>query len=99
MPRVWLFVWRAAKRRDYTRRPFHRGPAPMNQTLVKKLSIALGALLVAGAAQADGHKLTKLWESEATLKVPESVRFDAQRKVLYVSNIDGQPWEADGKGS
>ena len=45
------------------------------------------------------HKLTKLWESEATLKVPEGVRFDAKRKVLYVSNIDGQPWEADGKGS
>jgi sugar lactone lactonase YvrE len=31
--------------------------------------------------------------------VPESVRLDAKRKVLYVSNIDGQPWEADGKGS
>ena len=45
------------------------------------------------------HKLTKLWETEATLKVPESVRLDAKRKVLYVSNIDGQPWEADGKGS
>ena len=45
------------------------------------------------------HKLTKLWESEATLKVPEGVRLDAKRKVLYVSNIDGQPWEADGKGS
>jgi sugar lactone lactonase YvrE len=27
------------------------------------------------------------------------VRFDAQRKVLYVSNIDGEPWAADGKGS
>ena len=45
------------------------------------------------------HKLTKLWESEAALKVPESVRFDAKRKVLYVSNIDGEPWAADGKGS
>jgi sugar lactone lactonase YvrE len=64
-----------------------------------KLSIALGALLFAAVAQAGGHKLTKLWESEAVLKVPESVRFDAKRKVLYVSNIDGQPWEADGKGS
>jgi sugar lactone lactonase YvrE len=64
-----------------------------------KLSIALCALLFAAAAQAGGHKLTKLWESEAVLKVPESVRFDAKRKVLYVSNIDGQPWEADGKGS
>jgi sugar lactone lactonase YvrE len=64
-----------------------------------KLSIALCALLFAAVAQAGGHKLTKLWESEAVLKVPESVRFDAKRKVLYVSNIDGQPWEADGKGS
>jgi len=27
------------------------------------------------------------------------VRFDAKRKVLYVSNIDGEPWKADGKGS
>jgi DNA-binding beta-propeller fold protein YncE len=67
--------------------------------LSNKLSIALGALLIATLAQAGGHKLTKLWESEAVLKVPESVRFDAKRKVLYVSNIDGQPWEADGKGS
>jgi sugar lactone lactonase YvrE len=50
-------------------------------------------------AQATAHKLTRLWESEATLKVPESVLVDAKRKVLYVSNIDGQPWEADGKGS
>ena len=27
------------------------------------------------------------------------MRFDAKRKVLYVSNIDGEPWAADGKGS
>src|SRR5512147_2760812 len=66
---------------------------------MKKLVAALGALLIAAAAQAEGHKLVKLWESAAELKVPESVRFDAKRQVLYVSNIDGQPWEADGKGS
>ena len=62
----------------------------------------LGALLVATAAQAQTpttHKLTKIWESEAALKVPESVRFDEKRKVLYVSNIDGEPWAVDGKGS
>jgi sugar lactone lactonase YvrE len=63
---------------------------------VGMLAVSLGA---ASVAQADGHKLTQLWESEATLKVPESVRFDAKRKVLYVANIDGQPWEVDGKGS
>jgi sugar lactone lactonase YvrE len=62
----------------------------------------LGALALAcplAQAQVSPHKLTKLWESEATLKVPESVRFDAKRRVLYVSNIDGESWEADGKGS
>lgn len=61
--------------------------------------VLIGALLLATGAQAQTHKLTKLWETEATLKVPESVRYDAKRKVLYVSNIDGEPWAADGKGS
>ena len=66
------------------------------------LGALLGALLVATTAQAQSptaHKLTKIWESEAALKVPESVRFDEKRKVLYVSNIDGEPWAVDGKGS
>lgn len=65
----------------------------------KSLSTILGALLIATGAHAADHKLTKLWETEAALKVPESVRFDAKRKVLYASNIDGGSWEADGKGS
>ena len=66
---------------------------------MKKTLLILGALALAAAAQADTHQLTKVWESEAALKTPESVRFDAKRKVLYVSNIDGEPWAADGKGS
>ena len=46
------------------------------------------------------HKLTKLWETDSVLKVPESVLLDRDNKVLYVSNIDGtDPWGADGKGS
>jgi len=69
---------------------------------MKKSLLLLGALLIAATAQAQtptAHKLTKVWESEATLKVPEAVRLDAKRKVLYVSNIDGEPWATDGKGS
>ena len=70
---------------------------------MKKLTMRnvtlLAALLLATGAQAQTHKLTQVWETEATLKVPESVRYDAGRKVLYVSNIDGEPWAADGKGS
>ncbi len=46
------------------------------------------------------HKLTKLWETDSVLKVPESVLYDAENKVLYESNIDGtDPWAMDGKGS
>jgi len=48
---------------------------------------------------AQEHSLTKIWQTDTLLKVPESVLFDAGGKVLYVSNIDGQPWEKDGKGS
>ncbi len=70
---------------------------------MKKTLVTLGVLALAAATQAQDtgnkHKLTKIWESDATLKTPESVYFDAKRKVLYVSNIDGEPWTADGKGS
>jgi len=45
------------------------------------------------------HTLVKLWETDTLLKVPESVLYDAEGKILYVTNIDGQPWENDGKGS
>ncbi len=46
------------------------------------------------------HSLTMLWETDTLLKVPESVLFDAENKVLYVANIDGtNPWGKDGKGS
>jgi len=46
------------------------------------------------------HSLAMLWETDTTLKVPESVLFDGENKVLYVANIDGtNPWGKDGKGS
>jgi hypothetical protein len=68
---------------------------------MKHILTMLAALALAATAEAQNapHKITKLWETKATLKVPESVRFDPQRQVLYVSNIDGEPWAADGKGS
>jgi sugar lactone lactonase YvrE len=46
------------------------------------------------------HSATKLWETDTVLKVPESVLFDGDNKILYVSNIDGTDgWAKDGKGS
>jgi hypothetical protein len=45
------------------------------------------------------HQLTRIWETDSTLKVPESVLFDGKNNLLYVSNIDGDPAAKDGKGS
>src|SRR5690606_29614611 len=44
------------------------------------------------------NSLEKLWETDPNLPVPESVLFDADAKVLYVSLIDGKGGEKDGKG-
>ena len=60
------------------------------------LLIAVSCVSLYSFAQ---HQLIKKWETDTTLKVPESVLYDAKGKVLYVANIDGQPWDKDGKGS
>lgn len=65
----------------------------------KHTAIALFSFFTVHAVSAQQHQLVKKWETDSTLKVPESVYFDAGNKVLYVSNIDGKPAEKDGKGS
>lgn len=60
-----------------------------------KLMPSVLLVLTAVVSQAQ-HSIEKIWESDTTLAVPESVLFD--KNVLYVSLIDGAPWEADGKG-
>lgn len=42
--------------------------------------------------------LEKVWSSDTLLKTCESVLFDSERQVLFVSCINGAPWEKDGKG-
>ncbi len=42
--------------------------------------------------------LEKAWETDTIFKTPESVHYDEDRNILYVSNIDGKPDEKDGKG-
>jgi hypothetical protein len=66
---------------------------------MKKI-LPLSVLMIASANMLFAqHQLVKKWESDSTLKVPESVLYDAGNKVLYVSNIDGAPDGRDGKGS
>ncbi len=46
---------------------------------------------------AGGLAVVKLWTT-GSLDVPESVKYDPARKVLYVSCINGKPTEKNGKG-
>lgn len=64
---------------------------------MKKIAFALVFIIAATIVNAQ-RKLEKIWETDTIVKVPESVLYDANRDILFVSLIDGQPWEADGKG-
>jgi hypothetical protein len=49
-------------------------------------------------ASAQKHTLTQLWQTDSIVAIPESVLPDAGSGLLYISLIDGEPWEKDGKG-
>lgn len=67
---------------------------------MRKISFLSLLLIIAFVPGFSQHQLVKIWETDSILKVPESVLFDGENKVLYVSNIDGtDPWGRDGKGS
>lgn len=59
--------------------------------------VAAGLLALTSVASADSG-VTKLWETAADFKTPESVLYDARLERLYVSNIDGEAMGKDGKG-
>ena len=48
--------------------------------------------------QLDAYQLEQVWSTEALLKTPESVIHDESKNVLYVSNVNENPWEKDNNG-
>lgn len=48
------------------------------------------------SASAQSHLLVREWETDTVVAIPESVLLHNDK--LYVSLIDGAPWEDDGKG-
>ena len=42
--------------------------------------------------------LEQVWASDTLLRTPESVLFDREREVIYVANVNMNPWEKDGNG-
>ena len=61
---------------------------------MRTLTFLLALITSVGSAQ---HSLEKLWETDSTLAVPESVLFD--KEGIFVALIDGAGgWDVDGKG-
>lgn len=63
-----------------------------------KITQALFAFLLGFSLSSNAQTLTKTWTTTDGLKTPESVLFDAQSNLIYVTNIDGNPTEKDGNG-
>lgn len=59
------------------------------------LMFLIPAFLVTSAQK---HKLVQIWSTDAIVNTPESVLPDLKNNLLYVSLIEGGPWDADGKG-
>ena len=67
---------------------------------MKKSLLLIVLVTLAASLHAQSRQLVKKWETEAALKTPESVLYDAGGRVLYVANIDGkEPWTKDNAGS
>ena len=55
-------------------------------------------LLLGISFASSSQTLTKIWSTTEGLKTPESVLFDAQSNLIYVTNIDGDASAKDGNG-
>lgn len=68
----------------------------LNKIFMKRL-LPFVLLLLSFTVKAQ-HSLEKIWETDSIVNVPESVLHVAGTNQLYVSLINGAPWEMDGKG-
>lgn len=72
----------------------------MTKNLLFVAALCAGATLMALTPKtfySKPPKLAKVWETDTTLKTPESVLYDGNN-TLYVANIDGKPDGLDGSG-
>jgi hypothetical protein len=66
--------------------------------MIMKKVLLLVSVVIAFTANGQTHKLQKVWETDTIVAVPESVLPDYKQNTLYISLIDGGPWDEDGKG-
>lgn len=63
-----------------------------------RYTILLVAVLLISCSQAQQFVVQERWATDQVMKTPESILYDGERDVLYVSNIDGSPLGKDGNG-
>lgn len=63
-----------------------------------KRALPLLPLVLVFCSRAHEVTVTERWATERIMKTPESVLYDDERGVLYVSNINGSPVGKDGNG-
>lgn len=65
---------------------------------MKTIFTGLILTLIFGVNISNAQRLEKVWQTTGDLKTPESVLYDQESDVIYVSNIDGDPSLKDGNG-
>ena len=63
-----------------------------------KNSLTFLLFLFSLLTQAQKHQLVQIWTTDPVVATPESVLPDPKNNLLYVSLINGGPWDVDGKG-
>lgn len=56
------------------------------------------ANVVIAQEKVQDERLVTIWETKKDLKTPESVAYDSDNDILYVSNVNQNPWEKDNNG-
>jgi outer membrane protein assembly factor BamB len=65
---------------------------------MKTILTGIILILIFGVNISNAQHLEKVWQTSCDLKTPESVLYDRESDVIYVSNIDGDPSQKDGNG-
>lgn len=68
----------------------------MKKIILSSLGSLLMLICLSPRSQAQEINLTQIWQSDTSIRTPESVLFDPKEDVLYVSCINGNP-TADNK--
>lgn len=68
-----------------------------NRRIMKRISLLI-LIFLSTQLYAQKHKLTKLWETDSVLTLPESALYNPKGKSVYVSLMGNSPTDKDGIG-